>query len=45
MGFKVSGGPLFLLPLAAEDSPPKTDVNYLPRAVMMASATFFGASL
>ncbi|WP_232315587.1 hypothetical protein, partial [Aquincola tertiaricarbonis] len=45
-GFKVSGRMLVRPPLAAGGTRPKTGlIAYLPRAVMIASATFFGASL
>ena len=48
-GFRVSGEvSLIALPLAAKRTSPKTGLElfaYFPRAVMIASATFFGASL
>ena len=43
--FKVSGIHLDRVPRATREETPKTGLNYLPRDVMMASATFFGASL
>jgi hypothetical protein len=46
MGFRVSEGPLVRLSLATGANPSKTGlIVYFPRAVMMASATFLGASL
>jgi hypothetical protein len=46
VGFKVSGVQGIRLSLATSARNPKTGLNHLlPRAVMIASATFFGASL
>ena len=43
-GFKVSGGLLDSLPLATRRQRAEDQLNYFPRAVMIASATFLGAS-
>jgi len=43
--FKVSFDHLDRVPRATREGSKKTDSVYLPREVMMASATFFGASL